>query len=89
MCACKSLRLLGARFTIAYGQLEHTASSGVSNTVEVELRRGGWKRTVLATVQRNAPNDAHVVLVHSDGRKVSAAGLLNEALCRAALKAVE
>ncbi len=66
----------------------YTASMGASITVEVEMQQRGWKRIVLASVQRKAPNDAHVLLVHSDGREVSAAGLLNEALCRAALKAV-
>ena len=66
----------------------YTGSMAASISVEVALQRRGWKRIILATVQRNAPNDAHVVLVHDDGRKVSAAGLLNEALCRAALRAV-
>jgi len=66
----------------------YTASMAASITVEAEMRKRGWKRIVLATVQRNAPNDAPVVLVHDDGRKVWAAGLLNEALCRAALKAM-
>jgi hypothetical protein len=67
----------------------YTASMGASITVEVEMQKRGWKRIVLASHERKAPNEAHVVLVHSDGREVSAAGLLNEALCRAALKAVE
>jgi hypothetical protein len=66
----------------------YTASMGASINVEVEMQKRGWKRIVLANVHRNSPNDAHVVLVHSDGREVLAAGLLNEALCRAALKAV-
>ncbi len=66
----------------------YTASMAASINVEVEMQKRGWKRIVLASVHRKAPNDAHVVFVHSDGRKVSAAGILNEALCRAALKAM-
>ncbi len=66
----------------------YTASIAALITVEAEMQKRGWKRIVLATVQRNAPNDAHVLFVHTDGRNVEAAGPLHEAVCRAALKAL-
>jgi hypothetical protein len=66
----------------------YSASLGESINVEVEIKKRGWKRIVIASVDPDAPNDLHVVFHHIDGRQVSAAGLLNEALCRAALKAV-
>ncbi len=65
----------------------YTASMAASISVEVALQQRGWKRKEWRGAWK-APNDVHVVLEHSDGRSVEGVGLLNEALCRAALKAV-
>jgi hypothetical protein len=54
--------------------------------VELALQALGWKAQ-----PSNAGNgpEMHVVLVHTNGRTVEAVGHQDEALCRAALKAVE
>ena len=58
----------------------YAAGFGASITVEVELQKRGWRR--------KEASEPGVVLEHADGRTVEAVGPLNEALCRAALKAV-
>lgn len=63
----------------------YTSSMGAAIAVEVELARRGWKRLVPPIKERG---EVTVVLQHADGRTVEATGPLNEALCRAALKAV-
>ena len=65
----------------------YTASMAASISVEVALQGRGWKRKEWRGAWKS-PNDVRVVLEHSDGRTVEAVGLLTEALCRAALKAV-
>ena len=63
----------------------YTASMTASLNVELALRDRGWTRT---EPQDRAVGDVRVVLTHTDGRTVEATGPLNEALCRAALKAM-
>ena len=53
--------------------------------VEVELQKRGWKRMDA----RAAPeSEMRVILEHADGRTVEAIGPVNEAICRAALRAM-
>lgn len=53
--------------------------------VEYELHKRGWTRT---EPHDRATGNVRIVLEHTDGRTVEAFGRVNEALCRAALKAV-
>jgi len=56
-----------------------------SRQVEMELQKQGWTRKD----ERAGTGDVgRVVLEHPDGRTVEALGPVNEAICRAALKAV-
>jgi hypothetical protein len=54
--------------------------------VEAELQKRGWKRK---PAERTSDEDAVIVLEHVDGRTVEASGEASEALCRAALKAMQ
>jgi hypothetical protein len=57
---------------------------GPSLEVSYRLSRLGWERRAGANW-----NDPHVTLAHTDGRMVEAEGkTVNEAICRAALKAL-
>jgi hypothetical protein len=53
--------------------------------VEVELEKRGWNRI---EPQERASGNVRVVLEHADGRTVEAMGHPEEAMCRAALKAL-
>ena len=64
----------------------YTASMRTSITVEGQLQKLGWKRQEMRAGESEG---VRVVLEHADGRTVEAFGLVNEALCRAALKAVQ
>lgn len=67
----------------------YAASLGASITVEVELQKRGWRRVAPQWGSHwNLTDDPNVILEHTDGRRVQAWGH-NEALCRAALKAVQ
>lgn len=63
-------------------------------TLEVELKRLGWRRVAPSwkiyggKVLIVLGMKVEIILRHNDGRTVHAFGLVNEALCRAALKAV-
>jgi hypothetical protein len=63
----------------------YSSSLAASVQVELELRRQGWR---WQEARARAPGEALVILKHADGRTVEAFGPENEALCRAALKAV-
>jgi hypothetical protein len=63
----------------------YTASMGASITVDVQLQKLGWKRQ---WKRAGEPGGDRVVLEHAHGRRVEALGNPNEAICRAALKAV-
>jgi hypothetical protein len=63
----------------------YTANAGATITVEVELQERGWERQA---PRWNEPREGRVVLEHTDRRTVEALGPVNEALCRAALKAM-
>lgn len=63
----------------------YSRSFEASIYVETELQRRGWKRR---EARAGEPGDARVVFEHADGRTVEASGSEDEALCRAALKAV-
>lgn len=63
----------------------YSRSFDASIYVEVELQRRGWKRR---ETRAGEPSDARVVFEHAAGRTVEASGSEDEALCRAALKAV-
>jgi hypothetical protein len=68
----------------------YSISLASSIQVELELQKKGWKRQeVRAGAHWKEPGGMRVVLEHTDGRTVGAFGSENEALCRAALKAVE
>ena len=62
--------------------------------LEMELRKCGWRREPPAWhaygghVMVFLGEHVQVVLRHSDSRAVVATGMVNEALCRAAIKAV-
>ncbi|SRR5712692_11550126 len=64
----------------------YTGTMSASITLEVELQNRGWKRIAS---NWNQPGELGVVLEHTDGQRVEAVGPFKEALCRAALKAVE
>lgn len=69
----------------------YSRSMGASLEVVAELRKRGWTRvdTLWREGSRwNEPGDPRVILQHDDGRRVEATGPANEALCRAAIKAV-
>ena len=68
----------------------YASSVRASLNVENELAKHGWtlRRPVRAGVGWK-PEDGRVLLEHTDGRIVEAEGAsVNEALCRAALRAV-
>ena len=68
----------------------YSASLSASIQVGLELQKRGWKRPERHVgAQWNEPSGVRVVLVHTDGRTVEATGHPDEALCRAALKAVQ
>jgi hypothetical protein len=64
----------------------YSRSMGASLNVELAARDRGWQWT---GPRERTTADVRVVLEHADGRTVEAFGPVNEALCRAALKAVE
>ena len=65
-------------------------SLAASVQIELELQKKGWKRQgVRAGSHWTEPGGVRVVLEHADGRTVGAFGSESEALCRAALKAVQ
>lgn len=64
----------------------YSGSMGAALEVEYQLHKRGWRRT---EPRGRATSDVRVVLEHADGRTVEATGPANEALCRAALKAME
>jgi hypothetical protein len=67
----------------------YSISLAASIEVELELQEKGWRRQeVRAGSHWNEPGGVRAVLEHADGRTVGAFGSENEALCRAALKAV-
>ena len=67
----------------------YSGSMSASLTVEVEMKKRGWTRKEWLGVDHwDAPGNVRVTLEHSDGRSVQAVGSLNEAICRAALKAL-
>ena len=69
---------------------QYSVSFGASIKVELALGDRGWKRKAMALGSSwNEPSSVRVVLKHADGRTVEALGLVNEALCRAALNALE
>ena len=66
-------------------------STGAALNVEYELKQRGWtlRRQERPGSRWSQPGAGRVVLDHTDGRTVEAEGMtLNEALCRAAVKAV-
>jgi len=63
----------------------YSTSFATSIYVEMTLQQRGWRRK---EAQEGEPTDRRVVLDHADGRTVEAVGHEDEALCRAALKAV-
>jgi hypothetical protein len=54
--------------------------------VEAWLREQGWER--IAPTGKAPAGEVEVVYQHKDGRTLGARGRLNEAVCRAALKAM-
>jgi hypothetical protein len=67
----------------------YSISFAASIEVELELQKKGWKRQeARAGSHWQEPGGLRVILEHADGRTVGAFGSENEALCRAALKAV-
>jgi hypothetical protein len=68
----------------------YSASLTASVRVELELQKRGWKRQEVRTGSHwNEPGGVRVILEHTDGRTVGAFGHPDEALCRAALTAVQ
>ena len=70
----------------------YSASMGAAINVDVELQKRGWKRVPMPRrlgSQWNEGDGPTVVLEHADGRVVEEFGPVNEAVCRAALKAVQ
>jgi len=65
----------------------YSAGIAAAITVEMDLLKHGWTRK---TPPLGSPESdrGRVVLAHRDGRHVEAIGSGNEALCRAALKAM-
>jgi predicted RNA binding protein YcfA (HicA-like mRNA interferase family) len=66
----------------------YSTSLAASVQIELELQKKGWKRQEVRGSHWDEPGGVRVVLEHADGRTVGAFGSENEALCRAALKAV-
>jgi hypothetical protein len=67
----------------------YNISLAASIQAELELQKKGWKRQeVRAGSHWKEPGGVRMILEHADGRTVGAFGSENEALCRAALKAV-
>jgi len=64
----------------------YSETLSASIQVEGELWKRGWKRK---DVRSNPEGVRRVVLEHPDGRTVEAVGQPDEAICRAALKAVK
>lgn len=64
----------------------YSSSMGASLNVELALREQGWTR--IAPTGKVPPGEVEVVYQHKDGRTVTGRGRLNEAICRAALKAL-
>ena len=64
----------------------YSETLSASIQVEGELLKLGWKRK---DVRSNPDLTRRVVLEHPDGRTVEAVGQPDEAICRAALKALE
>lgn len=65
---------------------EYSVSTGPNLNVSVWLQEQGWTR--IAPTGKAPLGEVEVVYQRSDGRTVSARGRLNEAVCRAALKAL-
>lgn len=65
---------------------EYSVSTGPNLNVEVWLGQQGWTR--IAPAGKAPHGEVEVVYQHKNGRTLSAHGSFNEALCRAALKAV-
>ena len=65
----------------------YSVSTGPNLNVSVWLQDQGWTR--IAPNGKAPPSEVEVVFRHKDGRTISARGRLNEAVCRAALKARE
>jgi len=63
----------------------YSASMGASLNVQLAIQNRGWK---WVDQRPRGSGEVRVVLEHADGRVVEASGPVNEALCRAALKAV-
>jgi hypothetical protein len=69
----------------------YAESTGASLNIEYELRQRGWtwRREERTGSRWSQPGIGRVILEHRDGRSVESEGAsLNEALCRAAVKAV-
>jgi hypothetical protein len=67
----------------------YSTSLAASVQIELELQKKGWKRQEMrAGSHWNEPRGVRVVLERADGRTVGAFGHPDEALCRAALKAI-
>ena len=67
----------------------YSISLAASTEVELELQKQGWKRQEVRSGSHwKEPSGLRMILEHVDGRTVWAFGSENEALCRAALKAV-
>jgi hypothetical protein len=68
----------------------YSRSLSGSVQVELELLRRGWThQDQRGGVHWNEPGSVRVLLKHADGRTVEAVGAPDEALCRAAVKAVD
>jgi len=64
----------------------YSSSLAASIKVDVELQKRGWKRI---RPQGRETGAVRVILEHADGRTVEGFGPVNEAVCRAGLKAVQ
>lgn len=68
----------------------YSGNLSASIRVDVEVQKQGWKWQERRTgAHWNEPSGVRVVLEHADGRTVEATGHPDEAICRAALKAVQ
>jgi hypothetical protein len=68
---------------------QYSQTMAASITLENELAKRGWHRVPLKDGAGPAPGiPVTVSLRHDDGRVIDATGLPEEALCRAALKAL-
>jgi hypothetical protein len=66
------------------------SSLASSIKLEVELQQRGWTRKAVPSDSGwDGADVVRVVFEHADGRRVAAVGAPSEALCRAALKAVQ